>query len=1628
MRCCAAVARRRPAIILLILAQAMALGAQSSAGAEDATLDPPSGRYPAPISIGPPDEPGAEYRFLGTDGQPHTDFFLDAARGIVLGGPDGSEIRYTLELRGADRQSRTVSYVIDRLAPPAPVLEPAPGLYREALTLTGRSGVMYRVAEQEAARFRPVPEAGIELDGLPGTVRDYTVLAYAVDSVGNRSPVSRLTYRLDLRDEAPPRSQPLLAPAAGAYANPQTIFLDSRGLTVEAFTLHDDSDTVTPLEPDTLISVPGTGRYRVTLRARRRDTGMLLEQSAEWRQISATSPGLPASGRYSEGLVLRPPQAGLRYTLRSGFAPRNDERSELWLEVLRIAAVSDTLRPVTLRYRISSGETVRLLYLMDGRRAPPPLAIAEEEGARLLLVGLGDTELEWRSPDGFEAAPRRVERAALSWLSEAESILLRSRFRGGPWTEVRRDLPPAPAAQREPGIPRLEASLGVLSIPERTQRLELMDGEADPAAGREPVVVLGPGPASSWQLPWGYRSRLHVSAGETGDTGITVNNAPPAPPGLQIENDVLRLSGDGELYFRLDDGPDQLYSRPVSLAGVANGLRRYRISAYRLVDGVVSAESETTHVIDRRTPVIGDLPAEILSASSPARVRLSSPYDDVVFHYETAPGTRRPPLPDENSPSTADVIALEGRDGENVQVSVSVRARFEGASRWSPLARTVVSIDQEAPAAPALDADSLQEGVLAFGAHPEEEVRIYYRLVGSGEPEQEYLAPVTLDRTSVVAIEAVAQDPAGNRTPLGAPLPLSAPGRRPVAPDILVNGRSVTAPSLASGREVELGLQDTSENTTLRWRVVQGDSAGGDFRPFTTRETLGPGTYRIEAYSEFPEGQRSDLRRLDLVITSSEIAAPPEPELLFNPDGLSGTLVWPGSAARQIFASVVPVDEDPAFQLVEGALEWSVDPDTSRLRISYFATDVDGRRSSTVVIERELQPAATLLAPTGIENGGLYRSPQRIRFPEDAGIRYTLGTIDEPPPPVSALSRPAEGNIDLTVPAGEETTFLLRYRSYAESRPRSSEREIRATIDRQPPAPPVLSGLVDNGYYSSTRELGLAPAHPEDRIFYRIRRADTSGASPGSFQEIQPERAPLLPAGPELRQYAIEAYAVDRAGNRSQELLRSTVTIDPFTLHVDPRAGADDNDGSRAAPLASLDRALQRLSDGDLTGIFLAAGSYTVDGDLWARVQDELATRGAVLSLRGGFQSGSWQPDAAPSVLGVAGQTTVDLRAGLNLSNLRISQALRFEPDADAGADADANLLRLERVVIERRPAETALTVRAGRLELRDSAIGGVIQLLQGTVGRLENISGDGIVVSGARLEALGGTLGQISMSGGARGSLEQLGISGNSDEVPGRALLDLDRGTLTLAGVTIAAEGRDAIGIRSRDAQLTIRDSSVAASGATTALAVRGSGSEIRILNSSLVARAESAYGASLRGGSLSVDRGAVHATGLNDAVGLVAVQTELNLRSSVVWTTGRNGRSSLSALNIDSGGITGATLDTAVLVADYGGESDPSGAGVAIETSRSGELAVADSRFIGWEIVLQGSSDAASWGTGQRFTTIEDLEALSDANRRNRALGLGTLPDLHVEAWRAMATAGDDFMGETYAELRDQLLNASR
>lgn len=1443
-------------------------------GAQDPTPDaavssadwvtPRPGAY-ATDQVVNPTRASLEYRFVEPDGEPHTAFFLPFDAPLVLRATERTELAYHLELRDPDGRLQRVTYRIDAAQPPAPLLQPGPTIATAALTVTSTAAEQVFVS-LNSAPFAPLSPEGLVLQGIPDRLVDYRVAAYTVDQAGNISALREVQYRIDRRDAVSGIAQPIISPVAGSFANRQR-FLVAPGIRVVRATLEPGSQE---LEPNQV--VPGDGTFQLSGRVALPD-GSERDFRVEWRQQDLAVTNLPPGGIYRDALTVAPPTPGLRFSLDDSQV-RSD--APLFLQPITIRPRPDSVRTVALRYRrAGSGDPdTRVVYSLDGRRAPPPF-VRQYDGS-IYAYALADTEVAL----GFdEFDPDRAATFTGPQVPAAGATIARAwaRFPGGAWSapttvQLADDTDRTPVGFTAP----LVVDGQVLTFGSENA-VPFTIRYADGGLFSSGTV----GPETRIRLPRGFSAELTVVLGDTESRAVQTqlaDAAPPAPPTASVDGRMLSLSGDGIIRYQLDGAPLQDYRGPIELESEVGALRMYQLRAYRLVDGRRSVELQREVGVDFRPIAVPPLArpiAQLQRNAATVRLEFVNPYSDLqlYFSHDTREDVE---LPDLDSPSGTRSIEIATEADREYDLFVVVRARFVGRDRWSVPMRYRVPIDTLAPPAPELLSPQGEQttvrsnAVLRFTA-PDDETAIFYRL----SPEDtftRYVAAVSLSRRDVssdqLVIEAYSEDEAGNRTQLDARPSIRFLSFAPQPPTILLNGREAVGDDLVAEQQVVAELQ-TADQTQVFWRVASVLVTPEDFVRYngprtlssTTGATIRTDEYIIEAYAIDELGNRSDTRRLSLRIDPSAGPSVPTPTVTIG-EQFGGEALWPGTNDVQIFAAVVGDAEsvqEERFTQVQGRFAWQIPPTASDARLLYFGIDRDGRRSPTESVR--LQVATSVGAPQvrGVSDGAIYRDSRSITFEGGSTIRYAVAFGGGSALPVHSQSSAAEGN-SLTFEAspGETLQVELRARSETEPGQLSAETVVRFTIDREPPGEPAVEGVEPFAVYDRQQTARLVS---QDQVFYRVLVDE--GGDEAEFAEYRDQPIALNAPSGGRREYTIEAFAVDQAGNRSQTIARYPVTIDDSVVYV----SADDNaggDGSRERPFASLSEALDAIASDPRSTVFLGVGRYEFAPKM-------LGERD--VKIVGGLDTRTWLPrGAGTSVLAIRSDADDVVRAGLTLDRVSIEGQLSV-----LGAQASLSLLQ-SRIVSEDGPA---IEIDTGVLTVRESSVASVqgsyaITARDATLA-LTDVATGPIDVLGGRFSVVEGAVAGLSLR--ATGAVvRDTDIEGGLDRSVQAPVLRLDDTELDLFDSRVYTQQTRSTLVEAQNSRLFAERSVFHHLSNRSGIALRSAGSRIELSASYVsITAAEFGHAVSTRDGTFLASNSALLARAGDEAIGVAAANSQV-------------------------------------------------------------------------------------------------------------------------------------------------------
>ncbi len=546
--------------------------------------------------------------------------------------------------------------------------------------------------------------------------------------------------------------------------------------------------------------------------------------------------------------------------------------------------------------------------------------------------------------------------------------------------------------------------------------------------------------------------------------------------------------------------------------------------------------------------------------------------------------------------------------------------------------------------------------------------------------------------------------------------------------------------------------------------------------------------------------------------------------------------------------------------------------------LEFYLEDEAGNRGDTRRFHLPpLRPRLAAPRVEGARDGGVYRNGVDLRAAAPQGVvHYELTSDGTLPAEVAATSPVMPSTLPLDAAGGQTLEFRLRFRAFgpeASSRP-SAETRFRCTVDRTPPAPPMIEGVVPGTRYAGPQAFRLLAE--EGEVFYTLAadpgpEVADGAAPPGSTAGVP---APARYGGEirldapqgQVRGFRISAFSVDAAGNRSRAAPVWLVAVDRQGLHVSP-SGDDRHDGSRVNPLLTLARAVSRAREDGRSVIRLAEGSYALP---------EGIRLGGELRIEGGFLADSWE------------RPRFEGRSVLEPSE-------HFPADAPLLA-VEAGRIRLAGLELRSsgRSAMTLLEVQDGAVEVEGSklVLNDAGPPSRGSRGVM--LRGGSTLLNGCELQASGAAQASLVEAVGGDSRSADCRFSGprEADEFVG--LLLSGGGSHRLERVSVdAGKGRRVAAVRARGVRLEVSDSSLRS----------GAGSEIGV-----VVELEDA-GLQARASVFSGDPGGAYTVGImatRSEVSLLQVELGASARFGATGLFLRGGRTEVSR-SILRGGETG-------------------------------------------------------------------------------------------------------------------------
>ncbi|MEW5818187.1 MAG: DUF1565 domain-containing protein, partial [Spirochaetota bacterium] len=355
----------------------------------------------------------------------------------------------------------------------------------------------------------------------------------------------------------------------------------------------------------------------------------------------------------------------------------------------------------------------------------------------------------------------------------------------------------------------------------------------------------------------------------------------------------------------------------------------------------------------------------------------------------------------------------------------------------------------------------------------------------------------------------------------------------------------------------------------------------------------------------------------------------------------SAVLSWSIDSGFELYFKSTSKDSDSAvFRLYLTPVTLAIPAEG--LKLYYYVQDPAGNRSTIETFTIEPPVVATSIL-RGIKNNQVYNSTQVLENITTHGLlRYEAAADDAAIKRVSNFSPIMPSILKFDSAEGETVRFVLKTKRYIDESDTAGEEEheISFTIDKTPPPPPVLSGLDNKGTYQDNVTFTL---HGEEgKIFYAVWE-NTADTKEDKFQLYS---APVILTADinTQKSYLVTAYAVDQAGNKSQNIPPVKVEIDKANIYV-ATIGNDYYSGTREKPFKTIQKALNYVSESGRKTICVGKGIYYLDNPIvlndditfiggfehltWAQTNDEMLTR---------LEPGTYFPQGSPFISVLSGK------------------------------------------------------------------------------------------------------------------------------------------------------------------------------------------------------------------------------------------------------------------------------------------------------------------------------------------------------------------------------------------------------
>lgn len=1000
-------------------------------------------------------------------------------------------------------------------------------------------------------------------------------------------------------------------------------------------------------------------------------------------------------------------------------------------------------------------------------------------------------------------------------------------------------------------------------------------------------------------FPFGYKgnARLRFAALDkagnlsqaTAIEEVEVDTVPPPVPDITVQDGSVKISGEGDLFYKIDPIQQefQAYTSPVDLEISDDQDNRYRIYAH--AEDEAGNSSETAEYIYREDSRAAEAPLILgiengESYPGAVTIRNVAQSPELITYYSI----EKELLESEGSGETAkseedpdgNTDELEGLDFENrlaigtltlegeASKAIHYRLRFRNylpsSESWSEAVSYEFTIDRQKPQAP--DLHNLLPAQIFNEA-------FYFKEASHGGGEKIWLMlqersstagdiptastvveqGVPLDSGIRIAgregeelsyiLYGVSRDRAGNTSDL-AKISLTIDRLKPQPPSLTgIPASGLVRSSVTLGKSkdtLQKVVYELSYDGTL---PAIPDSDSPVLESFLTlKGEEAEGNILSLLYRSIDEaGNLSDIRSLQLRFVTREPAPP-----LIDFEKLSPRLYqfsFHSADNESVWYSI----EGKPFKEYEHPFLYRPDTQSSDLTMEAYTLTDSGVRSDLVSKKIDLGIVSQKLL-VGVEDGGLYNSNITIRpKSEDEDLRFEIRSEQSYQPVLGQNSPRMDNPLEIRVPRGQKQSFRLLV-GVADSDTAMVE-EIQTydfVIDKAVPLPPQLRGVENGAHYTEDKNIELRTESEDAILYYRVKE---DGGPETPYRRYT--RSEKLQVRPGLRrEFEVESWAEDRAGNRS-EIHKTSFVIDKAGIYVS-KDGKDSFSGGKDSPFRSLDRALYEASATKRNSIYLSQGEYTVSSP---------ATIDSQLSIRGGYVNGDWEkrnPDS--TLISISGEYPVT-RPIFTIKN---------------------GTLSLEQVLISNLELQAPLIVQQGdysNLLLRSSHL----VHANGNEPVLLNIEGGNLLVTESRFEIGPVQNAEIITLKNSEASFRSSFMqaqdgTGTSNLIIAEASdLDLVSTELRIASAT------SSITVDARDSRVNVRDSFIQNGNARVkSIALRQRGGVLRIENTT-VGRKDSSAAAGLS----------------NISTGIEASGARIEIVNSLLNSSARNGLLQLNLKN---------------------------------------------------------------------------------------------------------------------------------